>query len=538
MGQLALQLGLQKNMSPKNQLNSADIPIPFDSERPTDYADRVGAWYASTKSVDHRKSLGLYLTPGLIADFMASLVTISQDKVHILDPSAGAGILACAVVEHLVKSKGKQVQIDLVAFEVDQGLEAPLNAVLEYLVKWCNNIFSASIRVKAICADFILDSGVATEEKQFDVIIANPPYFKVAKNGPHALAVSSVVHGQPNIYALFMAASAQFLRLGGQLVFITPRSFASGLYFLRFRQKFFRLIRPYKIHVFGSRRQAFRRDDVLQENIILAGIREDWNSKADFPIDISNSLGVDDLKNRSRNRFLPMNQVLDLNSPDRILRLPVTSADDEVMAYVDSWPETLESLDLTISTGPVVPFRAKDLIDRVGKVPQTHVPLLWMNHVQTMQLTWPLNHGKNEYIRLNSSGVLVIPNINYVLLRRFSAKDEKRRLTAAPYIASKFKMPVIGIENHLNYIHRRGGVLAEAEVWGLAALLNSKLLDAYFRCINGNTQVNASELRSLPLPPLNVIIALGKSVKNLQDYSQLDEMVKRQLDSYKASKAS
>ena len=78
----------------------------------------------------------------------------------------------------------------------------------------------------------------------------------------------------------------------------------------------------------------------------------------------------------------------------------------------------------------------------------------------------------------------------------------------------------MGLENHLNYIHRPGGQLSDDETLGLAALYNSHLLDTYFRTINGNTQVSATELRSIPLPAHEIIVALGQRVKNLDDPMQ------------------
>ena len=184
---------------------------------------------------------------------------------------------------------------------------------------------------------------------------------------------------------------------------------------------------------------------------------------------------------------------------------------------MDSWPSTLQSLGLNISTGPVVPFRATERIGKEGNVPESHVPLLWMNHVRAMQTTWPLDRHKPEYILRTGARTLLVPNRNYVLLRRFSAKEEARRLTAAPYIAAEFAIPEVGFENHLNYVHRLGGTLSEDEAWGLAALYNSQLLDTWFRTINGNTQVSATELRAMPLPAHRTIIALGQRAKHLAD---------------------
>ena len=120
-----------------------------------------------------------------------------------------------------------------------------------------------------------------------------------------------------------------------------------------------------------------------------------------------------------------------------------------------------------------------------------------------------------------------MPNGNYVLLRRFSSKEQPRRLTAAPYIARAIAISALGIENHLNYVHRPNGGLSEDETWGLAALYTSRLLDTYFRCVNGNTQVSATELRAMPLPTHDVIVALGRRVKQSPDPTEnLDQILK------------
>ena len=149
-----------------------------------------------------------------------------------------------------------------------------------------------------------------------------------------------------------------------------------------------------------------------------------------------------------------------------------------------------------------------------------------MNHVRPMRTTWPLGRRKKEYFRRDGAERLLVSNRNYVLIRRFSAKEELRRLTAAPFVAARFEFTDLGLENHLNYVHRPHGSLSEDECWGLAALYSSRLLDRYFRCINGNTQVSATELRTMPLPAAATITALGSQVKHATDpLSVVDDMV-------------
>jgi adenine-specific DNA-methyltransferase len=181
---------------------------------------------------------------------------------------------------------------------------------------------------------------------------------------------------------------------------------------------------------------------------------------------------------------------------------------------------------MNISTGPVVPFRATEFLDETGVPADRHVPLIWMNHVRAMRISFPNGTRKPQYIKRSASErSLLLPNRNYVLLRRFSAKEEARRLVAAPWLKQALGCPLVGIENHLNYIYRPAGELDEDEAWGLAALLNSTLLDTYFRVSSGNTQVSASELRAMPLPPRDIILSIGHQAKTMTGGKALDDAV-------------
>jgi adenine-specific DNA-methyltransferase len=56
--------------------------------------------------------------------------------------------------------------------------------------------------------------------------------------------------------------------------------------------------------------------------------------------------------------------------------------------------------------------------------------------------------------------------------------------------------------------------LSEEEIWGISALFSSNLFDTYFRTFNGNTQVGASELKQIKMPPLEKILDIGNVLKN------------------------
>jgi adenine-specific DNA-methyltransferase len=509
---------------------------PHEQEQPGAFADRLGQWYLSRASEAHRRKLGQYFTPVEVARFMARMYRPTTNRLRVLDPGAGAGILACALCESLAAASKKIAEIELEAYETDDRLADCLNQSLRYAQAWLRTKDIALrfnvrredfvLRHARILADSLLPFSPSQSANGFDLVIANPPYFKLQKDDPRAQAAAEIVCGQPNIYAVFMALSAELVREGGELIFITPRSYTAGPYFQQFREHFFRQMRPIALHLFDSRRAAFSRDEVLQENLILQA-RRTSAQVADGQVSISWSAGTRDLSHQ-RMRRVSLAETLDLASKEKMLRIPLAEEDDEAVKIVQSWKGSLHGYGLQISTGPVVPFRALPLISQKGTVPQSHVPLLWMQNVSAMRVEWPVSvKNKEQYISLaEQAQPLLVKNQNYVLLRRFSAKEAARRLIAAPYLAKSLNAPLLGLENHLNYVYRPGGALSEEEACGLAALLNSALLDRYFRIFNGNTQVSATELRTMPLPSWKLVLALGKRVMVKQvDLTAIDGWV-------------
>jgi adenine-specific DNA-methyltransferase len=472
--------------------------------------------YTCSVRAQHRHRLGQYFTPVEIARFMAVLSEPSIRTRRILDAGAGTGILACAVCEALPAGAGP-IHID--AYEIDPQLAALCVAALRNAEQQLHRrgiglTFDVKVR------NFILENADALQPhlftnadiQRYDIAVANPPYFKLRKHDPVSVAAAPVVHGQPNIYALFMAVMASILREGGRMVTITPRSFATGPYFKQFRKHFFSSVVPTTIHLFGSRKDAFQKDDVLQENVIVSAQRARFEELT--TVEVSASSGLSDLDQRQRRR-VPVSQIVDIRSRNFEVHVPALGSDDEIVRYVRRWPHSLHSLGLEVSTGPVVAFRAEEFIVENPKSVRSAAPLLWLQNVQAMQVTWPSPRcRKPQFIKdCPESRKLLVANQTYVLLRRFTAKEERRRLTVAPLLQCQLKGRRIGLENHLNYIYCPAGVLSDRAAIGLAALLGSSLLDRYLRVSNGHTQVNAEDLRAMPLPELSLIEAIGLLVE-------------------------
>jgi len=193
--------------------------------------------------------------------------------------------------------------------------------------------------------------------------------------------------------------------------------------------------------------------------------------------------------------------------------LPTSDLDTHLLQTFRSWKNTLASYGLEISTGPVVPFRSTDMLTSAEKAQQGEAVPLLLQHVHRMDVQWPLqNFDKPQGILRQAGHRLLVKNVTQIVIRRFSAKEEARRITAAVLPEGAFGSESIGLENHLNYLYRPNGVLSSEEAVGLAAFLNSSLVDRYVRIANGNTQINATELRKLALPDWQQLVAIGKQV--------------------------
>ena len=512
------------------------------TKTPSMYAEEFGNNFIASKNGANVASLGQYFTPKTVAGLIAENFSESKTTtLKILDPGAGSGILSCMLCENIAGWKRKPNHIELIAYEIDKSLIPILKKSFGYLKSWLNHK-NISLSFSIYDSDFVLENAdILNKSLQqslfdkkdfegFDLIVANPPYFKISKSDPRAKAASTVIHGQPNIYALFMAIAGALLKEKGQLGFITPRSYAAGLYFKKFRQNFFSQITPTTIHIFNSRDKAFNKDGVLQENVILHGKKDSKIDRDKHEVKISSCNGLSDIENISTIE-IPLTEII-TPEEDYVLHIPTEVAQREIVKIVKSWKHNLRSLGLDVSTGPIVAFRARDVLAQ--NPDEQNAPLLWLHNIRTMHVSWPVESRKPQYVKVSAQAKkLLVPNGNYVLVRRFSAKEEKKRLVAAPLISTILKSKFVGIENHINYIYRKTGELSESETLGLSAILNSSLLDSYFRIFNGNTQVSATELRNLPLPASHVIEKVGSFIKsNHFDHQKTDEKVVNLIKQY------
>ncbi|MFW9888601.1 MAG: hypothetical protein ACFFER_10485, partial [Candidatus Thorarchaeota archaeon] len=141
------------------------------------------------------------------------------------------------------------------------------------------------------------------------------------------------------------------------------------------------------------------------------------------------------------------------------------------------------------------------------------VPLLWMQNIKPFSIHWPLEINKPQYIHRNNGLKPLVANGKYILLRRFISKDCRSRLIAALVPGKLLQYNFIGVENHLNILHENWHDIDSELSLGLCGFLNSTLLSKLFHMVSGTTQVNAYDLRLLPIPNRQIISKIGEEMK-------------------------
>ncbi len=480
-----------------------------------DHAIQITNEYIDQMPKTLRKKYGQFFTSKETAVFMAQLLNIPEEKeeISILDPGAGSGILSVALIDRL-QGMTKLKRIRLVCYENDPNVLDLLKTNLN----WACQSSSIEVVYQIISDNYILSQmedynsmfGANPVPNKYDLVIGNPPYMKIPKDAPEALAMPDVCYGAPNLYFLFAAMSLFNLKENGEMVYIIPRSWTSGAYFRRFREKFLTEGALEHIHLFVSRDKVFEKESVLQETII---IKVKKTRKKPEKIIVTSTKSNADFSDITKFEA-PYSTVV---SGEALYVYLVTGPEEvETLNCLNQWKDTLPSLGMKMKTGLTVDFRNRDVLR--DEAEEKAVPLFYAQHIKDGKVNFPVGK-EHEYIVTDQKGLLQ-KNVNYLFVKRFTAKEEHRRLQCGVYLARKNpEYTEISTQNKLNFICGLQD-LSECVVYGLYVLFNSTLYDGYYRILNGSTQVNSTEVNSMPVPPLNIIESMGKKLIQSKDMSE------------------
>jgi adenine-specific DNA-methyltransferase len=313
-----------------------------------------------------------------------------------------------------------------------------------------------------------------------------------------------------------MALSIKLLADNGILTAIVPRSFCNGLYFLPFRKFLCANTAILHIHSFETRDNAFNDENVLQENVIIT-LKKNVKKPKSITVSKSNDKSFSGYNEKQ----IPYSQVISPDDTQMFISIPAkpVSVPDRILSCCNG------DLDFDISTGAIVDFRLKDklIYDETNK----GIPLLYSVHIRNQKISWPVRSKKPNAILLDEDEIkkVAFPRGYYVLVKRFSSKEEKRRIYATLLTPESLPADYFTVENHLNIIHSNHNSLGKDMALGLTAWMNTGYCDNLFRNFSGHTQVNATDLRNMKYPSFDFLTEFGQLAENkdLEDYDRIFE---------------
>lgn len=457
----------------------------------------------------HKAELGQFFTPYKIASFMASLFPKTEGEIRLLDPGAGIGTLSSSFIERVKKENWNVPKFCVDAYEIDKEifgeLKKNISESLEGLKNSSFNIFQD---------DFLEKTSFEYAWKinrNYTHVIMNPPYKKILSSSAERKEARVFGLETVNLYSAFLGAAIALAEKGGFIVAIIPRSFCSGSYYKPFRTFILKNCALKNIHLFDSRSKAFGDESVLQENIIVM-LQKDA-AQSDVEISFSSDGTFSDLERRT----VKFSEIVHKNDSEKYFNIPLKKS--EIISNEKSSLSNFKNLDIQVSTGPVVDFRMKDLL--LENFEKNSVPLVYSVHLRNFHFDWPKISKKPNAIKMNENvEKTLFPKGFYVAVKRFSTKEEAKRIVASIITPGDFATEKMAFENHLNIFHHEKSSLEENLAYGLVCYLNSTFIDEKFRLFSGHTQVNATDLRNLPYPEKNVLCKIGAELKKSEEWSQ------------------
>lgn len=478
----------------------------------------VTGLYPTLLAERSRSALGAFYTPPALVSRLLDQAAgegVDWRTARVLDPAAGGGAFLLHTAMRMRESMRdcapafvlSQIGSRLLGLEVDPNAARLAQAALDVLLA---DLSSGSGRpipdMVRVC-----DTLEEPPQESFDLVVGNPPYGRITLTPDQRRRYARSLYGHANLYGVFTDVALRWTKPGGMIAYLTPTSFLAGQYYAELRHLLAEQAPPVAIDFVHARRGVF--EDVLQETL-LAIYRKGAKRRAQIHyLHLTNEREARVMKNGTIG--LPSNP----GAPWLAPRGPEHSA---LIARVEKMPARLADWGYSVSTGPLVWNRFKDQLRNTVDGKAIH-PLIWAEAVtadgQFVFRAKKKNHA--PYFKLGRGDGWLLVRESCVLVQRTTAKEQARRLIAA-------ELPVefieshggVVVENHLNMVRPDGATKVPPAV--VAAILNSRVVDEVFRCMNGSVAVSAFELEALPLPAPGALASLKRLVARGADRTRIE----------------
>jgi adenine-specific DNA-methyltransferase len=471
-----------------------------------------------------RSRLGVYYTPPTLSARLLDLATDAGTDwrtCRILDPACGGGaFLGPAALKVVNELNGRSPEAILASVEQRlSGFE------IDPFAAWLSQTFLEVALAKLIQAAGRPLSQLVTvcdaleqepKGEMYDLVIGNPPYRRVGLSAAMRERYKRGLYGHANLYGVFTDLALRWTVPGGIIAYVTPTSFLAGEYFKALRSLLANEAPPVAVDFIAARKGVF--ENVLQETM-LATYRRNWPAGITVVHHVSVTSDGDAKISLAGHFLLPV------DSASAPWLMPRSSKHSGLIEALGRMKSRLADWGYKVSTGPLVWNRHKEqLRRRAGK---DILPLVWAEAVTGQgQFVFRAEKRNHEpFFKMEAGDDWLRVDSPCVLLQRTTAKEQSRRLIAAPLPQDLIaEYGGVVVENHLNMIRPLNGEPLVSPC-AVSAVLNSEIADLAFRCISGSVAVSAFELEALPLPsPLEM-----RSIEALLARGAKPEAVERRL---------
>ncbi|MFA9476954.1 DNA (cytosine-5-)-methyltransferase [Phycisphaerales bacterium AB-hyl4] len=467
------------------------------------------------------KRRGYFFTPPLVAGLIVQRALGGREAVsHLLDPAAGAGSLLAAVC--FAAAEERVAIKHITAIEIDHFTGRLLQTALERLVTVHN--LNAELSVLRRDAIAHLHQEYKSGQRNYDCIVMNPPYGRIkflknslingetrtserertrdqqAEHWQHLVKSQAAEckrisgnlglgEGAQDYQRLFAGLAMNVLRADGRLSWIAPSSWLGDRESVLLRRQILDskslesvLVVPEDAGLFAT----------VNQPTAIATVAPS-PSRSSFLVQIATSNNLNDT-DEHETEYKTMAEL-----DARQMRIPrVPHKMHEIYEKLQEFPRIQDIADLRNARG--------ELDQTLGKHVASDMPtamrLVRGDHIERYVLRPPESSGRSSYVS--------VPR-----LREYIGNGPKSSDIRKPRIASRqcsymkkarrlsFALvpPQTVLGNSCNYIcSKSGNIINEEYLYALCVVLNSAVMEWYFRIFNSNNHVANYEIDDFPCP--------------------------------------
>jgi type I restriction-modification system DNA methylase subunit/predicted type IV restriction endonuclease len=506
----------------------------------------------------HRKEQGIYYTPTYVVDFIVknTLGEFIKDnktdisKIKILDPACGSGSFLIKAFDFLYNER-KNEQAEQKTLTTDsQGFYSFKTEIIK------NNLFGVDLDNKAVEItklnlllkasekgrklpeevdlhirhgnSLINDDTIAVkdyfkwekdfQEGSFDVVVGNPPYgveFTASERDffrKNYLTASRVIDS----YILFIEKATKLLKKDGVMGFIIPESWLTNPSNINLREY---LIKNFSIQRIVDIPGMVFPDATVDTVILILKNKKDPDNKINIVfLESKNEIEIKSERAFMQKDYLQLKDYSMNTRFDKNIMNLIKLIEKDSIKLRDKCKNTrgIETgnnekyLSSKKESGTFLPIITGDDIDRYLSPTNRYF----------------VNYGS----WLSNPKVIELFKGDKIVLQRIKNQNLKRRLVAT-----------IDTQNRviLDSVHMIYDIDAEYSPYYILALLNSDLLNFYFKLFSMYPRINADDLDNLPIKPISPaqqkifiepvlkILSLNNKIKEIGD-KQTSEKLKYQ----------